>query len=188
MSGTKANVEVEVEETTTPEQEGQQPPAQETSTESESPSDEQSDSEDEEEPGGNADELPEWARKSLEKANKEAARYRTQVRDLEKKFEGAKTPEEFDALRTEFTKDIAELRVEQAIEKALRVNGLDDSDVDLIRDSDPEKIAAKATALAARLGSAPPSLDRLKGGLNPNDEDEDTNNPGELAKKYGRRR
>jgi len=47
--------------------------------------------------GENDDELPEWARTKLTKANSEAANYRTRLRETEAKLLEAKTPEEFAA-------------------------------------------------------------------------------------------
>ncbi|MCQ9385123.1 hypothetical protein [Brevibacterium moorei] len=52
------------------------------------------------------DDLPEWARKRIEKANKEAASYRTQLRETQEKLKDAKTPEEIQALSAEFAEQL----------------------------------------------------------------------------------
>lgn len=135
----------------------------------------------------NLDDLPEWARKAITKANTEAANYRTRLRDVETKFEGAKTAEEVEALRAELEAERVKVERERDITKALRAFELDDEDAKWIVGNTAEEITASAKAFAERLGSGEPK--GLKGGLDPNDEDDDAGlSPGELAAKHGRRR
>lgn len=134
------------------------------------------------------DDLPDWARTKLTKANGEAARYRTRLRELEAKFQGAKTPEEFEAATKELAEANRATELTLAKERALRKHDLDEADLVLFDDvTDPEKVDAIAKRYAERIGSGSGST-TLRGGLDPTDDDTDTMNPGELAKKYGRRR
>lgn len=139
--------------------------------------------------GENLDELPEWARKRLTKANSEAANYRTQLRDVQAKLEGAKTPEEFAAATAELAEANTALEVSLAKERALRVHGLEETDLIFLTASKAEDIEAQAKALAARLPAVrEPDPKELKGGLDPSDDDTEPNDPRALAAKYGRRR
>lgn len=188
MSKTNADVKVTDESTETP-PEGTEETATGTetdeSTETKETEDEESEETEDEDKDDEDDELPEWARKKLSKANTEAGKYRTQLRELQAKFEGAKTPEEFAAATKELSETNAKLDRELAVEKALRKHGLSDADAVFLNATTSEDIAKQAEALAARVGI---SEVRLRGGLDPTDEDNDSDDPGELAKKYGRRR
>lgn len=53
------------------------------------------------------DNLPEWARERLSKANREAASYRTQLRELQEKTKEYKTVEEFNSAMSELSEKIA---------------------------------------------------------------------------------
>lgn len=140
--------------------------------------------EDDEDEGG--DELPDWARKKLSKANKEAANFRTQLRELQQKLEGAKTPEEVAAITNELTESNTTLTLDLARERALRKHGLEEDDLVLLTASSPEEIDKQAERIASRIGGGESSS--LRGGLDPTDDDTDSSDPGVLAKKYGRRR
>lgn len=139
--------------------------------------------EDGEDEGG--DELPKEVKSKIAKLNREAKGLRDRLRDLEEKLTGAKTPEEVAQVTSELTENNARLARELAVEKALRKHGLEEDDAVLLTATTPEEIAAQAERIASRIGggSGP-----LRGGLDPTDEDNEPSDPGELAKKYGRRR
>jgi len=140
---------------------------------------------DEDDEDGESD-LPDWAKAKLSKANKEAGKYRTQLRELQTRLEGAKTPEEVAAITGELTETNTTLARELAVERALRKHHLSDDDAVFLTAGTAEEIAKQAEALASRIGTTEPM--RLRGGLDPTDDDNDSDDPGELAKKYGRRR
>lgn len=167
----------ETEETTPPatEDKPEEKPEDKAGDTSDEPKDE-----DEGDPNEDLDSLPEWASKSLKKARTDAAHQRTRLKELEKKFEGAKTPEEVEALRQELATENAKLARDAAVERALRKHGLDDDDVIFLTASDPEDILKQAEALATR--TAPSGPRRLKGGLVPDDGDSTPADPRELAR------
>lgn len=188
MSKTNADVKVTDESTETP-PEGTEETTTGTetdeSTETKETTDEESEETEDEDKDDKDDELPEWARKKLSKANTEAGKYRTQLRELQAKFEGAKTPEEFAAATQELGETNAKLDRELAVERALRKHNLGDEDALFLTATSPEEIAKQAEALAARVGSG---IKRLTGGLDPTDEDEGPGDPASLAKSLRKKR
>ena len=142
------------------------------------------------EPEGDEDEgdetLPEKVRDTIKKANREAEGLRKRLKDLEDKLTGAKTPEEVAAVTTELTQTNEALTLDLARERALRKHGLEEDDLVLLTASSPEDIDKQAERIASRIGGG--GTGSLKGGLDPTDEDDEPTDPGELAKKYGRKR
>jgi hypothetical protein len=159
-------------------------------------------------PEGNVDELPDWARKALTKANNEAAGYRTKVRELEPLAQKAKELE--DAGKTDAQRlseerdghksraDTAEtglLRMEVAIDKApegtpiSRVRAIAKRLVGNTR----EELEADAEELFEELGSGGSQKpgpkgrpqERLRGGGNPEVEPDELD-PKKLAEKVPR--
>jgi hypothetical protein len=117
-------------------------------------------------PTNNVDELPEWARKAIEKGNTEAATYRTKLRDAEAKLGAAKSQEDIDAA-------IAELKTSNAkLERDLLVATVG-ADLppelrELLKGETEAELKAHADVLrkfAAPAGPTPPS--NLNGGLDP---------------------
>ena len=109
------------------------------------------------------DELPEWARKKLEKANREAAGYRTKLREVEplaakareleesQKTEAQKLTEERDTHKGRAdTAEISALRYEIALDK-----GLTKSQAKRLVGSTREELEADADELLADLGGQP---------------------------------
>lgn len=136
--------------------------------------------------GENLDDLPEWARKALEKARNDAAHKRTQLKDLQTRYEGAKTPDEVEAIKQGFAREVA-------LEKAKRTHGLTDAHDVLLTGTTAEEIEAQAKALKELAKPAtppPPAVDPadVRGGLTPKDGDPEPTDPKSLANKYGRRR
>lgn len=117
------------------------------------------------------DELPEWARKKLTKANSEAARYRTELREAQEKLQSAKTVEEFEAATKELADKNAELEQALLRERVARKHNLPDALADRLRGSTEEELVADAKALA-KLVAAPDDADpsSLGGGLDPSDD------------------
>lgn len=73
---------------------------------------------------GNVDDLPEWARKALTKANKETANYRTKLREVEPLAKRAQELEEASKTEAERLNDrltAAEQRAQEAELRALRL-------------------------------------------------------------------
>lgn len=138
-------------------------------------------------PGGDADEegsdedLPDWAQKKLAKANREAASYRTQLRELQNTTKDAKTPEEFVAAIADAT---------TALERELVIaqHDLPADLAPLLAGETREEMEANAKILQ-RYAQRPPKVN-LRGGLTP---DAPANplagkDPRTLAREFGRRR
>lgn len=182
MSSTKVNV-VESEQGESEVEAPEEEAAEETQAEGEQPAEDADDEQEQGQQGEDHADLPDWARKSLKKANDEAARFRTQLRDLQLKFEGAKTPEEFATATQELAAANGNLERELAVERALRKYGLEDEKATLFAKVPVDAIDDIAKALGAS-SQAPRDL---RGGLDPANEDDTPSTPGELAKKYSRR-
>lgn len=136
------------------------------------------------------DNLPDWARKSLTKANEEAAKYRTELREAQSNLAKAKTQEEFETAVAELNGKIASLErsllirdntegLPKEIVEAEWVTWPDTEEgVKKVADDLRKLVAAQAT------GSTPP-VGQLKGGLNPetNGQPQDDMDPASLAKR-----
>jgi hypothetical protein len=131
------------------------------------------------------DELPEWARKELTKVRGEAANYRTKLRETEKKFSEAKTPEEFEVARTELSTRIAELEHEVAVSKVARQYDIPDELLPLLSGKPEGELETIAKTLQKY--AAPAAPDNLSGGLDPSEGD-DSFDPAEVARAARRSR
>lgn len=138
-------------------------------------------------PDGQLDELPEWVRKSLTRANAEAANYRTRLREAEARLAEAKTPAEVEAALVELREKNAELERSIARSEVARRVGLPDELAQRLRGDTPQELEADAKALL-RIAIPSTAPVALRGGLDPSDEDDGETDPGKLARKYGRRR
>lgn len=117
----------------------------------------------------NVESLPEWAREAISKANKEAAGYRTKVRELEPI--AAKAAELEQAQQTEAERVAArataaererdEARAEGLRYKAAATHGINQDYFDLLGTGDEEAIAARAERLGALLKTAS-EIDQLR--------------------------
>ena len=138
-------------------------------------------------PGEVVDELPEWARNKLTKANSEAANYRTRLRETEAKLAEAKTPEEFASALAEVTAKNAEL------ERSVMVNGVAGKHnlpaelAELLKGDDEAALTAHAKVLQQFIAKAKVSAP-LGGGLTPGANDADENDPRKLARNSSRYR
>lgn len=116
----------------------------------------------------NLEELPQWARDSLTKANREAANYRTQVAELKPKadqFSALEEASKTEAQRLSETaataqRDADEARAEAIRYKAAATHGIPADHFDLLGTGTEEEITARAEKLAALLAvqAAPPTV------------------------------
>lgn len=144
---------------------------------------------------GNVEELPQWAREALTKANKEAASYRTKVRELEPLASKAREAEE--ATKSEIQKANEQLaeaqrKAQEAELRAMRLEvatekGLTKSQAKRLVGSTREELEVDADELLADFGgeSKPPPpatkpSERLRGGGDPTEEPEEMD-PRKLA-------
>lgn len=118
------------------------------------------------------DDLPEWARKELTRVRKEAASKRTALKEAQEQLDKAKTPEEFEALKGEFQKQIDALEYENAKNKVLRTHNIPAEYEDLLEGVPADKLEEKAKKLATLANAqktlgVDDDLDDLFGGLDP---------------------
>lgn len=128
------------------------------------------------------EDLPEWAQRELKGARDEAARYRTQLREVQESAKGLKTVEEFEAALSaadEKTRQIeAELdrvRVRQQVRDEFPA--LPAKAFEFVKDGTVEEMRAACEELASLVGAAggAAGLPRKGGGLAPAEETEDFN-------------
>jgi len=134
------------------------------------------------------DELPDWARKQITKANTEAATYRTRLRDAEQKLGDAKTVDEFQAAVAEVRADNERLERELLRERVARRFELPDDLAARLQGKDEAELAADAKALQKYATPTPAAPASLAGGLDPTDDGDTETDPRELARRYGGRR
>ena len=125
------------------------------------------------------DDLPEWAQRELKGARDEAARYRTQLREVQESVKGLKTVEEFEAAMSaadEKTRQVeAELdrvRVRQQVRDEFP--NLPGKAFEFVKDGTVEEMRAACEELASLVGAAggAAGLPRKGGGLAPAEETE----------------
>ena len=127
--------------------------------------------------------------KELDRARKEAKRYRTERNELREAAKNAKSPEDFAELERKLAEKDRELAVAKFEEK-LPAEALPL----LVALDSPETIKAQGDLLVSLLhapkGRAPvPDADDLGGGLDPHDKgDDEPSTPAEIRAKYGPRR
>lgn len=104
----------------------------------------------------NPDDLPQWARDTIAKANKEAANYRTQVAELKPRAEQFAALEEAsksDAQRLQDAATAAQRQAQEAQSETLRLrvalkHGISEDDFDLLGSGTEEQIAGRAQRIA----------------------------------------
>lgn len=125
------------------------------------------------------DDLPEWAQRELKGARDEAARYRTQLREVQESVKGLKTVEEFEAALSaadEKTRQVeAELdrvRVRQQVRDEFP--NLPGKAFEFVKDGTVEEMRAACEELASLVGATggAAGLPRKGGGLAPAEETE----------------
>lgn len=140
------------------------------------------------------DDLPEWAQRELKGARDEAARYRTQLRDVQESMKGLKTVDEFEAALSaadEKTRQVeAELeRVRARQQVRDEFPNLPGKAFEFVRDGTVEEMRAACEELASLVGAASGAagLPRKGGGLAPAEETEGEFNAREFVRGLPRR-
>lgn len=115
--------------------------------------------------GQDVDALPEWARTAIGKANSEAARYRTQVRDLEPLVQKARDADEASKTEVQRAADkttAAERRAENAEKDLLRLKvgvakGLNADQLEFLTGDTEDELGQRADKLLALSAASRPS-------------------------------
>lgn len=121
-------------------------------------------------------ELPEWARERLTKANREAASYRTQLREAQESLSRAKTPEDYQALQDKLETVQHDLLVASIAHEL----GIPDDFASRLRGATEEEIRADAESIKDLFAQKPAghTPQTPRGGLDPREaEDGDDFNP-----------
>lgn len=125
------------------------------------------------------DDLPEWAQRELKGARDEAARYRTQLREVQESVKGLKTVEEFEAAMSaadektrQVEAELGRVRVRQQVRDEFPA--LPAKAFEFVKDGTVEEMRAACEELAALVGAAggAAGLPRKGGGLAPGEETE----------------
>ncbi|MDG4783256.1 hypothetical protein O7614_26705 [Micromonospora sp. WMMD961] len=114
-------------------------------------------------------ELPEWARKKLTKANAESANYRTRLREAEAKLAEAKTPQEMEAAIAAFKDTNAKLERQILVRDVADEVGLPKELAARLVGDTREELVADAKNLAKFAPTEEREPDELSGGLDPSD-------------------
>lgn len=159
--------------------EGQQEQEQETPAEG---------TKEEPEEGGDEEEIPtEVLQKELTRARQEAAKYRTSLRDAEKRLSEAKTQEDIDSAVASLQTTVTDLERNLAVANAARTYKIPDDYLEFIKGESEDEInesAKKLAALTSRVEDGD-DIDDLRGGLNPSRRRTDSGaSPRELADRY----
>ena len=133
---------------------------------------------------GDHDELPEWGRKQLQKARKDAANYRRKFAEANEQLAKAISPEDFEAVKADF----AAAKLELDTERIANRYGLPDEMRQVLAGKTTEEVEAHAKILSKFVPSGGVDIDSLSGGLNPGSEDDGTLDPRALAAKHRRPR
>ncbi|MCG8926645.1 hypothetical protein [Lentzea sp. CC55] len=133
---------------------------------------------------GHEGDLPAWARKKLEKANAQAASYRTQLREAQTSLENAKTPEEVAAATAALTEKVQELEHQLVREQVARKYELPDELAALLTGKTADELEAVAKTLQKYAPAGDPLV--LGGGLTPDDGDDGEMDPRKLARRTRR--
>lgn len=139
------------------------------------------------------DELPDWAREKLTKANAEAANYRTKLREAEKALSEAKTPEQVEEILAGWKAEREEQERKDAEEaRALLIENialkfkLPEKLAKRLVGSTREELEADAKELASDYAEDEDDI-FLEGGLSPRNRDSDPDDPRALSRKYRKR-
>lgn len=125
------------------------------------------------------DDLPEWAQRELKGARDEAARYRTQLREVQESVKGLKTVEEFEAAMSaadektrQVEAELGRVRVRQQVRDEFPA--LPAKAFEFVKDGTVEEMRAACEELASLVGASggAAGLPRKGGGLAPAEETE----------------
>lgn len=131
---------------------------------------------------GDPDELPEWGRKQLQKARKDAANYRTKFAEANEKLSKATSPDDFEAVK----KELAAAKLELDTERIANRYGLPEEMRQVLAGKTTEEVEAHAKILSKFVPAQGFDIDGVSGGLNPGDDDEVVD-PRALAARHRRR-
>lgn len=141
--------------------------------------------------GDSAGDLPGWAKSQLEKARREAASYRTQLREAQEKLGKAKSEDEFNAVVTELNQKLAERDRELVLERY----GITEDEASLIVGDGVDDWEAKAKLVQSLKAvkepekAEPPATKRPpQGGRESSRDNGGTVDPVELARRARARR
>lgn len=116
---------------------------------------------------GDSDLSAEDALKALKKARKEAANYRTRLRESQERLEGAKTPEEFQAAIDELAGQNKKDTVQLIRENVQLRFGLPDDLASTLQGETREELEAQAKVISKYLAPSSTEDPELGGGLDP---------------------
>jgi hypothetical protein len=122
------------------------------------------------------------------RANGEAAKYRTKLREVESRLAEAKTQADIDSAVADLKAENDRLAREVLVSKAVRAAKLPDELVDRLKGETEAELIEDAKKLAAMFGVtnvAPPR--EPAGGLTPNEDSDDELDPRKLAARFRRR-
>lgn len=122
--------------------------------------------------GDDLDALPEWARKRLTKANAEAGKYRTRLREVEAKLSEATSPEQVETALGELREANARLERDLLVERVARTAQLPQELAELLQGSTEQELVAHAAKLAKFVTPTTQPVGELRGGLDPSDTDD----------------
>jgi hypothetical protein len=142
--------------------------------------------EDKDDKKDDVDSLPEWAKKELTRARGEAANYRTQLREAERKLGEAKTPEEVEAAISELREQNAKLERAIIVSKVATKYGLSDFLASRLIGSTEAELEADAKLAAKEVPVATPPPPSVSGGLDPSDSEDSEIDPRKLAARFRR--
>lgn len=134
------------------------------------------------EDGDDESELPEWVKKKISRLNGENAGWRTQLRDAQAALEKAVNPEQFEQVKSELATKVAQLERELLVSKVARANKLPDELAARLTGATEEELIADAKVLKKFVTSSR-QTEELSGGLDPNEDPDDSLTPRERAQK-----
>lgn len=116
-------------------------------------------------------ELPEWARKALEKVRREAADRRVALRDAQEALKNAKTPEEVAEATKGLTDQVAVLERQILVRDVADDFSLPKELAEVLKGDTKEELEAHAKTLA-KFAVPQEEPENLRGGLNPSGDDQ----------------
>jgi hypothetical protein len=131
---------------------------------------------------------PEQLQAELTRTRAEAANWRTKLREAEKRLSEAKSTEEYESAVNELREQVAAKDHEILKGRVAREHGLPDELAARLQGTTEAELKADAEALKKFAAPSGVKKVELRGGLTPGDDPDDTDDPRELARKYGGRR
>lgn len=120
----------------------------------------------------------------LKRVRAEAASRRTRVRELEDSLKDAKTPDEVQAAISDYTEKLAQAELAITVRDVADDFNIPKELRSFLTGKNEEELKAQAKVLQTHATTAPPK--DLRGGVEPDDDDDGEYDPGKLAAKYRR--